>query len=103
MREPKGYSIDKRRKSRPYKVQIRVGKEYVYIDHFDTPEEARAAYLAARAKYPRLPRTGGNPNWERPRKICLNCQYDWSEPDFNKHYNYCIRKWPEGRPFEEDE
>jgi len=45
----KGYSWDK--KAKRWRAVIRVNRKRKHIGYFDTEEEARAAYLAAKAKY----------------------------------------------------
>lgn len=39
------------RKSKPWASRIGTGRRYIHLGHFDTPEEAHAAYVAASAKF----------------------------------------------------
>ena len=45
----KGYYFNKNTKK--YRAQIRANKKFHYIGSYDTPEEAREAYLIAKNKY----------------------------------------------------
>ena len=42
----KGYSYDKRRNK--YRAQIKINGKDIFLGHYDTPEEAREAYLNAK-------------------------------------------------------
>ena len=45
----KGYTLDKRRNK--YQAKIRINNKKIYLGCYDTPEEARAAYLKAKPLY----------------------------------------------------
>ena len=45
----KGYHLNKR--NGKYLSKIRVNKKTIYLGHFNTPEEARKAYIEAKRKY----------------------------------------------------
>ena len=99
MSEPKGWSIDKRRKSRPYKAQIVINNQIEFLGYHDTPEEAHAAFVKVREANPRLPHSGGakKGTYTPPRKICPNCKMDYAKTKYTMHYEACIRDYHEGR------
>lgn len=51
---PKGYTIDPKHPSKPYRAQMSVRKQTISLGNYATPEEARAVYQAARAATPKL-------------------------------------------------
>ena len=64
-RPTKGYRWDKR--SKKYQAYIQVGGVQKHLGLFDTPEQARAAYLAAKAEYYKIHNgtpTGGETSHE---------------------------------------
>lgn len=97
--EPKGWSIDKRRKSRPYKAQITINNQIEFLGYHATPEEAHAAFVKAREANPRLPHSGGatKGTYTHPRKICPNCKMDYAKTKYAIHYEACLRNYPEGK------
>lgn len=42
---PKGVTLDKKRRTKPYKAQIRDGVKTIYLGHHDTPESAHEVYM----------------------------------------------------------
>lgn len=58
IKQPKGYTYDKRQKNRPYKVRISSHNKVVFYSSFATEKEARDTYLKVRAEHPMLPPSG---------------------------------------------
>lgn len=98
-REPRGWSYEKRHKTRPYRATICINGVYKHLGHFATPEEANRVYREERAKHPVLPPTGGLKagTYTPPRLVCKNCKRDIAKTKFAIHQEACFRHYPEGR------
>lgn len=58
--------VDFHKKAQRWRTQIRVNKKKVHIGYFDTPEEAHAAYLAAKREHHPFGEIAKLPHWLTP-------------------------------------
>lgn len=99
----KGYTIDKRCPGRPYIAQINVAGEVRRLGSFETPEEATAAYLAARAASPRAARSGGNAGFRHDLLRCPVCYKKVAQNRLRtQHYPACAKRNCVDNAFDKD-
>ena len=85
MKSPKGWTLDKYCRPKPYMVQLTIKGKKAYVGHFATEEEAHAAYLKVRAENPPSRRSGG-------RKQCGICKEEYTISKLKIHVRSCAKK-----------